>query len=192
VRRLPPGGVKAHGPHPPRRPPPPVPARGEGYPGRGKNPPACEVLRPYWDCAGQCSKRTSACRSSARSGFGFARGGRLHRGEQECNSEVVRYPRRRWLFWNATRRLRIRNCPRGTTKLSGRLTRKGPLNHEESPVAWPVVRWHDRGRGPIFVAPGKKLSRPVTTFQDRTVSRCQGESDPWRRHRGGRVEAALR
>jgi hypothetical protein len=47
----------------------------------------------------------SACRTSARSGFGFARGGRLHRGEQECNAEVSRYPRRRWLFWNATRRL---------------------------------------------------------------------------------------
>jgi len=52
---------------------------------------------------------TQVCRTSARSGFGFARGGRLHRGEQECNAEVGRYPRRRWLFWNATRRLRIRN-----------------------------------------------------------------------------------
>jgi hypothetical protein len=28
--------------------------------------------------------------SGARSAFGFARGGRLHRGEQECNAEVGR------------------------------------------------------------------------------------------------------
>src|SRR5437667_12890643 len=48
---------------------------------------------------------TAVCRSSARSGFGFARRGRLHRGEQECNAEVGRYPRRRWLFWNVTRRI---------------------------------------------------------------------------------------
>ena len=30
----------------------------------------------------------AVCRTSAHSGFGFARGGRLHRGEQECNAEV--------------------------------------------------------------------------------------------------------
>src|SRR5262245_55563819 len=37
----------------------------------------------------------SVCRTSARSGFGFARRGRLHRGEQECNAEVGRYPPRK-------------------------------------------------------------------------------------------------
>src|SRR5262249_29896735 len=54
------------------------------------------------------------CRTSARWGFGFARGGRLHRGEQECNAEVGRYPKRRWLFWNATRRLRTELSPWNT------------------------------------------------------------------------------
>ena len=34
------------------------------------------------------------------------------RSAQERYSEVGRYPRRSWLFWNAKRRLRIRNCPR--------------------------------------------------------------------------------
>ncbi len=79
----------------------------------------------------------SACRSSARSGFGFARGGRLHLGEQECNAEVGRYPRRRWLFWNATRRLRIRNCPRGTRRLSCR--GRGKTRHARTAdIAAPV------------------------------------------------------
>jgi hypothetical protein len=31
------------------------------------------------------------------------------------NSDIGRYARRHWLFWYGTRRLRIRNCPRGTT-----------------------------------------------------------------------------
>jgi hypothetical protein len=57
-----------------------------------------------------------AGRTSVRSGFGFARGGRLHQGEQECNAEVGRYLRGRWLFRNATSCLRIRNCLRRTTK----------------------------------------------------------------------------
>jgi hypothetical protein len=43
---------------------------------------------------------------------------RMHRGEQECNAQVGRYSRRRWLFWNATSRSGLRNCHRGTPELS--------------------------------------------------------------------------
>jgi len=39
---------------------------------------------------------------------------------EERNFEVGLYLRRRWLFWNAKRRLRIRNCHRGTTQFSSR------------------------------------------------------------------------
>jgi len=46
---------------------------------------------------------TSACRTGAGCADRLAPFGRLHRGEQECNAEVGRYPRRRWLCWNATR-----------------------------------------------------------------------------------------
>jgi hypothetical protein len=55
-----------------------------------------------------------ACRASARYRARPARVGRLHRGEQDCNAEVGPYPRMPWSFWNATRRLRIPNCRRGT------------------------------------------------------------------------------
>ena len=36
---------------------------------------------------GVVAMHAEACRTSSRSGFGFARGGRLHRGHQECNAE---------------------------------------------------------------------------------------------------------
>ena len=77
-----------------------------------------EVYEPPADgTPGAPPQVAPACRSSARSGFGFARGGRSHRGEQECNAEVGRDPRRRWLIWIAPRRLKIRHCPRGTPRL---------------------------------------------------------------------------
>ena len=55
--------------------------------------------------------------------------GREDRSAQERYSEVGRYPRRRRFFWNAKRRVRIRNCPRCTTALT---CRAGCKEHDVS------------------------------------------------------------
>ena len=101
-----------------------------GIPGPACRPPS----RPVWSFYGPRPHRLSlglssmkACSTLARVGSAHRvefllrcsarRSHRPHRGEQECNAEVGRYPRRRWLIWIAPRRLKRRNCPRGTPRL---------------------------------------------------------------------------
>src|SRR5262249_6036639 len=60
---------------------------------------------PTWPRSAVRQLLKAGCRPGACWPHRLARAGRLHRGKQACNTEVGRYPRRRWLFWTATSKL---------------------------------------------------------------------------------------